>query len=99
MQDYCLGRLGKGCVVLLFKEHFLYRNDAGLRSPVSVGILKRRGVRGQGGLKALWFGAVSPRPAKIKAMPNVWQLLKLTAGSVRETPTMVWSFPTPCYFF
>lgn len=79
----------------MLEEPFLPRSDARPCFPVCVGILKCREVRGQVGLKAL-VGCYSPRPDKIKAMPDVWQLCKLTAESVRGATTRVWSFPTPC---
>lgn len=68
--------LGKGCVVVvmvLFQEHFLYRNDARPRFPVSVGIQVSRG-EGTGTSQGSLVWCCSPRPEKIKAMPNVWQL-------------------------
>lgn len=65
--------LGTGCVVFLFKEHFLYRSDTRLHSPVSVGILKHREVRGQVVLRALVPNLRRSRQYQMSGSSENWQ--------------------------
>lgn len=85
--------LGKGCVVFLFEEHFHYRNDT-----CEHGDIEAQRGEGRGCSWGFLIWCSSPRPEKIKALPNVWQLWKLTASSLKEAPTYGLVLPHPLLF-